>query len=198
MILLKWKEVIQMEQKENIFNSVGIVGDIISTIQMKLIDEFFLPIKEKEFINMKGKEPDPIEALYLRFDASDTYINYFLYGHCNVFAQILAQSFEKDLEGIFTDTKDIHVISKICNHYYDVRGQVDNIENIDNYIQRSNDEIKPYEYLAQHLKEIAIGNYDGKIDKYLIELGIAAAKERIHQLKSLDNINKSESKKHSK
>jgi len=168
------------EVRKTLSNS-GIVEDILECIKNEIVNNAFLPVKKNQYEIMFGKSPEGLELYEIKNDAIDSYNNYFFYGHCNVFAQILAEVFEEYLDEVLTASKDIHVVVKICGHYYDVRGLIDTKEEIDSYNIRSKEEIEPYQSLAQTLKDLAIGNYSEDFDGELIKYGISAGKKRLNE-----------------
>ena len=95
--------------------------------------------------------------------------SFFLTGRCNIYAQILADIFGK--YATVYDNHD-HVITKIGNHYYDVRGLIDQYENLNEYKET------PLEYLKEPLI-FGIGNYKEDFDEEIIKIGVNAGNKYI-------------------
>lgn len=99
--------------------------------------------------------------------------SYYLTGHCASFAYVLYKVFEGTAR-IMDSTVEGHVVVKIGEHVYDVRGCVDSEINIENY-QDCPIEYFPYVELTMTKDD----DYDKEIREDLIKIG----KEAIGKLK---------------
>lgn len=89
--------------------------------------------------------------------------SYFLYGHCNIFIEILDNIFKDDIEFYINDD-EVHIIGKIGNYYYDATGVLINID-LNKYEKIDKDMF----YFLVDIK--AFGNYDYRYDQKIIEDG---------------------------
>lgn len=143
-----------------------------------------------EQLNDLLDNPDIINAVIntinnnLRVPYPHNIYSYFLTGHCNVYAEILDNIFNDNLEFYIND-KESHIIVKIKNHFYDVNGFIDymNLEDY-NFIDKN---------LFYYLVDIkSFGNYDKNIDKNIVEYATSIGK---NELFNIINLHSKESKR---
>ena len=93
--------------------------------------------------------------------------NYYMTGHCSSFAKILYFIFE-NYTTIYDSKYEGHVISKIGDHYYDIRGLIDNLVDLKTYQEC------PIDYLP-YIENIYLNtsNYEQnvKIEQEMINTG---------------------------
>ena len=97
--------------------------------------------------------------------------SYYYTGHCNLYAKILS-----DIFGEYSTVydKSSHVITKIGSHYYDVRGLVDGMYDMNEFYET------PKEWLTEPMA-ISVGNYNSLDDDPLIQIGIDAGLEYLKE-----------------
>ncbi len=95
----------------------------------------YVLIKRKEDIDIEVENKiKEIKKIYLEENQGRSERDFLNYG-CYYFAYILKEIF-KEKASIYTCTnKEIHCIVKINNNYYDVRGNINNDIDIDDYIE---------------------------------------------------------------
>ena len=95
---------------------------IISIIS--LLNEKFNELYYKHTINELKKANIHIDD-YSKLNMHNPY-SYYLNGHCPSYSRILCEIF-KDKANIVVYYNEGHVVTKIDDHFYDVRGQVDDL-----------------------------------------------------------------------
>ncbi|MBE6161867.1 MAG: hypothetical protein E7158_06595 [Firmicutes bacterium] len=108
--------------------------------------------------------------------------SYFLYGHCNVFIEILDNIFKDDIEFYISD-EFCHVIGKIDGFFYDARGFLPNIE-YDKYEKIDKERF----YYLVNIK--AFGNYNSTCDKKVMEDGIKLGLEKYNDVFKIRKLKK--------
>ena len=103
-------------QNENLSNTMDVL-EIISTIN-KNFDNLYLKYSMQNMIKANIKVTD------LKDIPKHDVFNYYLYGHCPSYSRILCEIF-KDNATVYCSSS--HVITKIGEHFYDVRGIVDDL-----------------------------------------------------------------------
>ena len=96
--------------------------------------------------------------------------SYFLHGHCNIFINILDNIFQDDISFYYNESTN-HIIGKIGNNFYDVRGYL-NTSELDGYTYIEKDYF--YYLVDIHL----IGNYDKTYDESIINIGTNFGKNK--------------------
>lgn len=96
--------------------------EIISIIS--LLNEEFYKLYYTHTIDILNKANIHIDD-YSKLNMHDPYL-YYLNGHCPSYSRILCEIF-KDKANIVVYYNEGHVVTKIDNHFYDVRGQVDDL-----------------------------------------------------------------------
>ena len=104
-------------------------------------------------------------------------ISFYYSGHCTSFARILYAIFNENVSFFAYNS---HVITKIGNNYYDIRGCVNNIIKIEDYQEYSKEE---FGFLEQELDKL--DDYSIEIEKELITFG----KKKLKELKIIHNEN---------
>ena len=108
------------------------------------------------------KKTNPVMNIdYTKLDLHSA-LSYYQNGHCASYAKILSQIFNQAIKYNSSE----HVIVRIANHFYDVRGLIDNIVTSEFHITTEDDE--------KQILETQFGLPDAlekPIEKDLIEIG---------------------------
>ena len=128
---------------------------------------------QKKLIEQKHKD---IQLNYSNFSYSPE--TYYLNGHCPSYANILCEIFGEFAEKYNSDD---HIIIKIKEHFYDVRGLIDNIENINDFHKTENGDLF-YIDITFGIKD----NIEKPLEKELIKIG----SETLEQIYNISKQNK--------
>ncbi len=101
---------------ENLSNTMDIL-EIIATIN-KNFDDLYLKYSMQNMIEANIPITNPNDV------PKHNVFNYYLHGHCPSYSRILCSIF-KDKATVYCS--DSHVITKIGEHFYDVRGIIDDL-----------------------------------------------------------------------